>query len=118
MNYKILYGQDFGKAAKRLSKKYPSFRKELSDLVASLAENPKQGTMILENCYKIRLSIASKNTGKSGGARIVTFVRVEKENIYLLYVYDKSEIANIADNTIKDLIKTVLDMEDIPDKPE
>lgn len=36
-------------------------------------------------------AIASKKQGKSGGARIITFVKVIQETVYLLAVYDKSE---------------------------
>ncbi len=35
--------------------------------------------------------IASKKQGKSGGARVITFVKVTQGAVYLLAVYDKSE---------------------------
>lgn len=54
----------FEKQAKRLVKKYASLKIELFQLVNELKENPKRGTPIGKNCYKIRLSIASK--GKEG----------------------------------------------------
>jgi hypothetical protein len=40
-------------------------------LLNGLEENPKQGTAIGNNCFKIRIAIASKGKGKSVGARII-----------------------------------------------
>ena len=37
------------------------------------------------------MAITSKKQGKSGGARVITFVKVTQEAVYLLAVYDKSE---------------------------
>ena len=61
-------------------------------------------------CYKIRLAIASKNTGKSGGARVITYVYIEGEVIFLLSVYDKSEQQNISPKQLK-LLLSLLDKE-------
>jgi hypothetical protein len=57
--------------------------------------------------YKIRLAIESKNSGKSGGARIITYVVTEQKEVYLVSIYDKSEISTIKDSDIKKLIKEV-----------
>jgi len=76
MNYNIEVTAYFSKQLKRLSKKYPSLKTEFSALVNSLRENPEQGTPIGKNCFKIRLAIASKNKGKSAGARIIAHVQI------------------------------------------
>ena len=62
----------FEKQAKRLIKKYPSLKTELITLIATLKVNPSHGTALGKDCFKIRISIASKGKGKSGGARIIT----------------------------------------------
>ena len=59
------------------------------------------GTPLGNNCYKIRLSITSKGKGKSGGARVITYVAVIKETIVLISIYDKSEQSAITDVEIK-----------------
>ncbi len=41
--------------------------------------------------YKIRIAISGTNKGKSGGARIITFVTVVQETVYLAEIYLKSE---------------------------
>jgi len=110
MNFEIISIDFFDKQAKRLVKKYPSLKKELEDLKDVLTENPFTGTSIGFNCYKIRLTIASKNKGKSGGARIITHVLVANEQIFLLSIYDKSEQENITEKEIKELLKLLSDL--------
>lgn len=41
------------------------------------------GIPLGKNCYKIRLKISSKNSGKSGGARIITHVFLEGDTVTL-----------------------------------
>lgn len=111
MNYKIKTIPSFDKDVKTLCKKYKSFKSDLSKLREILSINPKSGTPIGNSCYKIRITIASKNRGKSGGARVITHVLSLNEIdgiIYLLAVYDKSEQENISDNEIKDLLREIL----------
>ena len=97
----------FQRQAKRLIKKFPSLKKEVLDLIESLKDDPQQGTPLGDGCFKIRLSIASKNKGKSGGARVITCVYVADNEIYLLSIYDKSERSSLNDQEIKALIKIV-----------
>ena len=106
MSYSIEVSDNFEKLLKRLSKKFPSLKKEYADLIDLLKENPFQGTSIGNSCYKIRLSIASKGKGKSSGARIITHVYVCDKTIYLLSIYDKSEQESISYQEIKEIIKS------------
>lgn len=69
MNFKIIAVPSFKRELKSLSSKYPSLKNDLSILFKSLEQNPKLGIPIGKNWYKIRLAIASKGKGKSGGAR-------------------------------------------------
>ena len=107
MSYNVKTIPYFEKQAKRLIKKYASFKKELNDLIDSLEENPQQGNSIGNDCYKIRLAIKSKGRGKSGGARVITHIIAVKKNVYLLSVYNKSEKENISDSEIKKLIQSI-----------
>ncbi len=101
MNYNIVYTNEFEKEIKRLSKKHPSLKKDFKLLIDALSLNPKTGTALGNDCFKIRLSITSKGRGKSGGARVITQVAVVKETIILVSIYDKSEQAVITDVEIK-----------------
>ena len=108
MNYKVIAITHFERAFKRLVKKFPSLKSEYVALIESLSINPKQGVDIDKNCYKIRISIASKGKGKSGGARIITHIKIEKESVYLLDIFDKSEKDNISDNDILIFINDIV----------
>ncbi len=76
-------------------------------MLDELEENPGKGTSLGNNCFKIRLSIASKGRGKSGGARVVTHVYVEGETVYLLAIYDKNEQSDISDRELKKLLSEI-----------
>lgn len=60
-----------------------------------------------KGCYKVRMSIASKGKGKSGGARVITCVRVVGEVVWLLTMYDKSDQADISDKELAVLVAHV-----------
>ena len=103
--YKIELTDDFKRDAKGLIKKYHSIASEINDLVESLETDPIQGEPLGKDCYKIRISIASKNKGKSGGSRVITCVKVVNETVFLLSIYDKSEKENIEDSKLKSLLE-------------
>ena len=107
MSYKVKTIPYFDKQAKRLTRKYTSFKKELSSLIESLESEPTQGVALGNNCYKIRISIKSKGKGKSGGARVITHIIAIKNDVYLLSVFDKSEKENISDIELNELLKTI-----------
>ncbi|HNW52361.1 MAG TPA: type II toxin-antitoxin system RelE/ParE family toxin [Prolixibacteraceae bacterium] len=107
MSFNVKTLSVFERQAKRLVKKFPSLKKELQTLISELKEEPEKGTPIGHNCYKIRLAIASKGKGKSGGARVVTHVVFKEGTVYLLSIYDKSDIENLADNEVLELVKMI-----------
>ena len=107
MNYNIIPIDKFKKEAKRLIKKYPSLKKELSELNLLLITNPTAGTPLGNDSYKIRLGIKSKNTGKSGGARIITYVISEDKEVYLLTIYDKADLDTVDDKTLRKIIQSI-----------
>jgi mRNA-degrading endonuclease RelE of RelBE toxin-antitoxin system len=74
MSYNVVTIPPFDRQLKRLVKKFPSLKVEYVKLVDSLEENPEQGNVMCNNCYKIRVAIKSKGKGKSGGARVIAHV--------------------------------------------
>ena len=86
MSYNIKSISVFERQAKRLMKKFPSLKKEIQSLINGLKEDPEQGTSIGHNCFKLRLAIASKGKGKSGGARVITHVIFKQDTVYLLTI--------------------------------
>ena len=94
----------FDRELKRLVKKYPSIGQDLKILVTDLETNPVQGDALGKDCYKVRMAISSKNKGKSGGARVITCVKVTDEQITLLSIYDKSEQSDIPSTLLQQLL--------------
>jgi mRNA-degrading endonuclease RelE of RelBE toxin-antitoxin system len=104
MSYNIIPTEKFKKEVKRLTKKYPSIKEDLAELNEQLIRNPKSGTSLGNDAYKIRLAIKSKGKGKSGGARVITYVITKNQEVYLLTIYDKAEIENVDDKTLRKII--------------
>jgi len=108
MSFEVLVSSNFKKEAKRLSKKYPSLKDEIRTLAESLKVNPEMGTPLGGEIFKIRLAIQSKGKGKSGGARVITFVIFPDSKIFLVSIYDKSDQSSISLEKIKSLISEEL----------
>lgn len=100
----------FAKNAKQLSKRYPSFANDLRALRNSLIENPEQGVTLSGGFRKVRMPIASKKRGKSGGARVITLNYILNEQdrtIVLVTIYDKADRPSISDSEIKKALESL-----------
>src|ERR1700733_7370326 len=108
MSYKVEITPKFEKELKRLTKKYPSLKNEYTELVKNLKNTPQQGTALGGSCFKVRLAIASKGKGKSGGARVITYLQISETVVYLLTIFDKNEKENIAPNELQELLNYIV----------
>ena len=107
MPFKVEATPAFLSEAKKLSKKYPSLKVDIKNLAGQLSDNPIQGTPLGKDAYKIRLSITGKAKGKSGGARVITCVKIISTVVYLVSIYDKSVQSIISDKDLKERIKNL-----------
>jgi mRNA-degrading endonuclease RelE of RelBE toxin-antitoxin system len=107
MDYNLIPTERFKKETKKLIKKFPSLKYELMKLNEILKKSPRSGTPLGNDAYKIRLSIKSKGKGKSGGARVITYVITEDLELYLITIFDKSEFNTIDDATLKKIIESI-----------
>jgi mRNA-degrading endonuclease RelE of RelBE toxin-antitoxin system len=105
MSYKIFITPVFKKLFKKLLKKYPSLKNDLQNLSQNLINNPEFGVSLGHGLYKVRMPISSKRKGRSGGARVISYLIIENEEIYLVYIYDKSELENITKQQLIKLLK-------------
>jgi mRNA-degrading endonuclease RelE of RelBE toxin-antitoxin system len=112
-NITVSVSDDFAKEAKRLAKKYPSFKQDYKEFLDSIKENPLQGDEITKNIRKIRMAIKSKGKGKSGGARVITFnILTDVQNgqvVLLLLIYDKEDASTVKTNVVKQICKRFVD---------
>ena len=89
----------FKRNFKRLAKRYPSLISDFSALSDIIADKPTAEANHLGNdVYKIRMRIASKNTGKSGGARVIVAFKYEHDLRIFLAIYDKSEKYSVSES--------------------
>ena len=111
MEVLIVVGPEFKREFKRLYKKYRSLLDDFETWKNEILNNPLLGDDLGGGVRKVRMAIASKGKGKSGGARILTLnlmIDPESMKITLLTIYDKSEIANVKDDYIKYLLKSLV----------
>lgn len=111
MKYEFYSTQEFIKELKTLSKKYKSLKDDVKKLQEEFVANPNLGISLGDGLRKIRLNITSKNTGKSGGARVIShelLIEVgttdETKSVAFISIYDKSEY----DTTDLDIIKKIV----------
>ena len=103
MNLKLIATPEFKKSVKKLAKRYKQISKDLKSLEEELTQNNRAGIDLGDNCFKIRLQNSSVPTGKSGGFRVIYFFRQE-DNIYLLDMYSKSDLDNIDEKKLVEIL--------------
>ena len=105
MKVTVKITDSFKKEAKPLLKKHKSLTSDLKNLEKDLLLDPALGTPLGNNTFKIRLKIASKGKGKSGGARVITCAKVVQDKVFLLKLYDKSEKETVDDKELQILLE-------------
>ncbi len=107
VSFRVTTTPTFDHQAKVLARKYRTLSDDLAALISQLEVDPEIGVPLGHHCYKIRLAIKSKGKGKSGGGRVVTHVRIIKQSVRLIAIYDKSEKDTITD---AELLKLLADL--------
>ncbi|WP_304411662.1 MULTISPECIES: hypothetical protein [Bacteroides] len=108
MNFDIIPTPDFEKSFKALAKRHRSLKSDILEFSRSLQENPFQGVELSPGIRKIRMAIASKGKGKSGGARIITYTVIAAEmegRVYLMKIYDKSDFSTVDLSVLKEMAR-------------
>ena len=112
MSYSVQTTPSFERAAKRLARKYPHLRDDLRVLIRRLADDPFFGTAIpgfQHRVWKVRLGSVDMRAGKRGGFRVIYFVRRDAQIVYLVFVYPKSEKADMTSAEIESLLEEIDD---------
>ena len=87
---------------------YRSIKADYKKLLEELQQSPLAGADLGRGLRKVRMSIAAKGKGKSGGARVITLILAyseEESEIGLLYIYDKSERETLTDAELTELLQ-------------
>lgn len=103
---KIALTPRFKRDLKDLSKRYHSIRTDLQPLIdrLQLGETPGDETIgSRDKVFKVRLKNSNIQKGKSGGYRVIYYVKTEIETI-LVTIYSKSDFSDVSNETIEDAI--------------
>ncbi len=103
---KVEYAAYFEHAAKRLKKKYPHISADLHPLVDQLEQGETPGDQVpgvRHPVYKVRLRNTDAARGKSGGYRVIYYLKLQ-DQIVLLTIYTKSEHSDIPIHLIQQII--------------
>lgn len=63
------------------------------------------GVDLGQHVYKIRMAVSGTNKGKSGGARVITYVLLANETVYLAEILLKSEHDTVDVNKVIQRLK-------------
>jgi len=102
----------FERSYKRLIKKYRSLKEDLEEFKKEFNENPDIGSDLGGGFRKIRVAIKSKNSGKRGGARIITYdvcIKTEDKVVILVEIYDKREVSTLLDSEYETTLNDFLE---------
>jgi hypothetical protein len=76
-------------------------------LQEELVKNPEVGKVIKNSGGIRKVSWGFRHKGKSGGLRVIYYLLISKDQIYMLYAYPKSEQENLTDEQLIILKKVV-----------
>lgn len=103
---RVEIAEPFVKKLKRLRKKYSHAYEDVRDLIRQLERGETPGDQVQQTgytVYKARVRNSDVAKGKSGGYRVIYYVRTSAR-VTLIMIYSKTEQTDIAPETIKRLI--------------
>ncbi|HRF97876.1 MAG TPA: hypothetical protein PLZ51_21860 [Aggregatilineales bacterium] len=111
MPTKINTPRQFVKKLSRLLRKYPQLLPEFDALREQIARDERPGDLIPHvgyEVYKVRLKNPDSKKGKSGGFRVVYYVRFV-DRVTMLSIYSKTEEQDMSPQTIIQILEDVLE---------
>jgi mRNA-degrading endonuclease RelE of RelBE toxin-antitoxin system len=96
----------FKRDIKRLFKKHRHIQADVQPIITALENGETPGDQVSgieEPVYKVRIKNRDVERGKSGGYRLMYYIKT-KDFIVLLTIYSKSETDDVSAEFIKDII--------------
>ena len=113
MSFKLFPTPFFEKKLKQLSKKYPHIGLDIGSLVDSLESGTLCGDRISglsAVVYKVRIPSSDQKKGKSGGFRVLYYVKTSLEHVYFLTIYAKAYQEDIRTKEIQSILDLYSDI--------
>ncbi|MEO6979184.1 MAG: addiction module toxin RelE [Mucilaginibacter sp.] len=106
MAFDVILTSGFKKELKQIAKKHRHILSDVNELIDKLSINPLLGDDLGRNVHKVRLAITGSSKGKSGGARVITYIKIIANTVILAEIYLKSEYDTVDVNNV---LKTLID---------
>lgn len=97
-------------SVKKLAKKYRHIKQDLNPTRQALMQGETPGDKLANvgcDAYKVRIKNSDNNKGKSGGYRLLYYIKTA-DNVVLLDLYTKSEMDTLSDKEVRDTIRQYL----------
>ncbi len=107
MTYNVRLTASFKRSVKKLKRRYPHIKDDVQEGVELLLQTPQLGVVVPGSggIRKIRLPNRDAKRGKSGGYRLLYYLEdTESQALYLLFVYSKSDRADVTRRELKQLL--------------
>lgn len=106
---KVVLSEKFFKDLKKLKKKFNKIDRDLDGLFVRISSGEVVGDRLREfrkfEIYKARVRNSSSDVGKSGGFRVIYYLKREDDLVLVLSIYSKSQKLNILKNEILKILK-------------
>jgi mRNA-degrading endonuclease RelE of RelBE toxin-antitoxin system len=109
----------FKRDIRELAKRYRSIRSDIQPLIEQLQAGELPGNRIAGvkyHIFKVRLKNSNLQKGKSGGYRVIYYVKTEQD-IILATIYSKSDISDVSNEIIEEAIAQYEQEIQIEDNP-
>lgn len=109
----------FKRDLRELAKRYRLIRSDIQPLIEQLQSGEIPGDRIAGvkyQVFKVRLKNSNIQKGKSGGYRVIYYVKTE-QSIILATIYSKSDISDVSNEVIEEAITQYEQEIQIEDNP-
>ena len=78
----------FNKEIKKLKKRFRNIENDYMNFVNNIEDIDDLGVNLGNNIFKVRIANSDKNSGKSSGYRLISYLKLINNELYLIYIYD------------------------------
>jgi len=106
---KLQYSTTFKRQLKHLVRRYRHVKQDIQPIIDALAKDETPGDQITgtgHTLYKVRAKNSDSQRGKSGGYRVIYYLKTEKK-CTLVTVYSKSDQGDISADELKQLLSKI-----------
>lgn len=105
----VVYGHAFKRQLRKLARRYRHIKTDITPVIESLQAGETPGDRLTgydHPLYKVRAANSDSQRGKSGGYRIIYYVKTE-DSCALVTIYSKSDQGDVAPTKLRELMAEV-----------